>query len=70
MEEAYEVIEGFLLEHPDWLDKFYKNPLDEILGIFDQTATKAVAPNCIAIGLRGLRTAESYRQTLQGKAKA
>jgi hypothetical protein len=69
MEEAYEVIEGFLLEHPDWLDKFYKNPLDEILGIFDQNASKATAPNCIAIGLRGLRAAEFYRQSLQGKTK-
>ena len=26
MQEAYDVIEGLLLEHPDWLDKFYKNP--------------------------------------------
>lgn len=69
MEEAYEVIEGFLLEHPDWLDKFYKNPLDEILGIFDQNASKAIAPLCIAIGLRGLRAAEFYRQSVQGKTK-
>jgi Putative DNA-binding domain len=69
MQEAYEVIEGLLLEQPDWLDKIYKNPLDEILGIFDQNASKAVAPNCMAIGLRGLRTAEFYGQSLQGKTK-
>jgi hypothetical protein len=70
MHEAYEAIEGLLLEHPDWLDNFYKNPLNDILGIFDKNAHKATAPDCMAIGLHDLSTAEFYRQSLQSKAKA
>jgi hypothetical protein len=65
MQEAYDVIEGFLLEHPDWLNKFYKHPLNEILSVFDQNASKAIAPNCVATGLHGLGTAEIYRQSLE-----
>jgi hypothetical protein len=69
IEEAYEVIEEFLVERPDWLAKFYNSPMDEILRIFDRNASKAIAPNCIAIGLHGLRTADFYRQSLQGALK-
>jgi hypothetical protein len=70
VQEASEIIEGFLLEHPDWLDKFYKNPLDEILALFDQNASRATAPHCVATGLYGLRTVEFYRRSPKGKNKA
>jgi hypothetical protein len=67
--EAYEVIETFVVEHPDWFEHFYRNPVDEILRMFDQNAHEVVSPNCFATGLRGLVTVKRYQESLARKPK-
>jgi hypothetical protein len=67
MHEANDAISELLLEHPDWLDKLYNHPLNEILDMFDRNAQKMAASGCIPIALQGLKTAEIYQESLKRK---
>lgn len=67
LHEAESAIKGFLLEYPDWFDKLYSHPLNEILDAFDQNAHKMAAPNCIAIGAHDLKASETYQEALRKK---
>lgn len=69
MHEGNEPITALLLEHPDWLDKLYDHPLNEILDSFDQNASKMSDSNCFAMGLHGLKTRAAYDESIQRKAK-
>ncbi|MDO8408124.1 MAG: ATP-binding protein [bacterium] len=69
MHEASDAITGLLLEHPDWLEKFYAHPLNEILDAFDQNAHKMATSGCFAIGIHSLKTADIYQKSIRRKAK-
>ena len=69
MHEASEPIADFVIENPDWFNKIYDHPLNEILEAFDQNHQKMASQNCFASGLSGLKTAELYQKSLQKKAK-
>lgn len=69
MHEGNEPITTLLLEHPDWLDKLYDHPLNEILDMFDRNADKVAGSDCIAFGLHGLKTRETYDESLRRRAK-
>lgn len=65
--EAEGPIENLLRDHPDWFDKIYDHPMNEILDSFDRNAGKAVAPSCIGLGLHGLNTLALYEESLKRK---
>jgi hypothetical protein len=69
MHEASEPISDFVLEHLDWFDKLYNNPLSEILEAFDSNSHKMANQNSFADGIRGLKTAELYQMSLENKTK-
>ncbi|HVX90934.1 MAG TPA: ATP-binding protein [Candidatus Paceibacterota bacterium] len=69
MHEGNEPITGLLLEHPDWLDKIYDHPLNELLDMFDRNANKMSNSGCFAMGLHGLKTRAAYDESLQRRAK-
>lgn len=69
MHEGNEPITTLLLEHPDWLDKLYDHPLNEILDMFDRNANKMAGSGSIALGLHGLKTREAYDESIRRKAK-
>jgi hypothetical protein len=69
MDEAHDVIKGFLTEGPDWFPKLYSHPLNEILDMFDRNVERAVNPECFATGLRGLKASETYQESLRKKGK-
>jgi hypothetical protein len=69
MNEAQDAISGILIEHPDWLDKLYSHPLSEILDMFDLNAHKMASTGCFASGIIGLKTRDSYDESLKRKAK-
>lgn len=68
-DEASDVVRAFLLEHPDWFERFYNRPINEILDAFDRNANKMVSSACFGMGLRGLKASETYQESLQRKAK-
>lgn len=65
--EAQNPIAEFLLDRPEWFDKLYKHPLNEILGAFDKNAHKMEESGCWATGLHGLKTLEIYQEALKKK---
>lgn len=69
MHEAYDPIIGLLLENPEWFPKLYTHPLNEILDMFDRNAHKMAGSGCIAVGMHGMKTAETYQEALRRKAK-
>lgn len=69
MHEASEPITALLIEHPDWLDKVYAHPLNELLDSFDRNANKMAGSGCIAIGLSFLKAREAFDESLRRKAK-
>lgn len=69
MHEASDPISGLLLEHPDWLDNLYTNPLNEILDAFDKNAHKQVDSGCFAMGVHGLKTVDVHQESLNKKAR-
>ena len=70
MSDAQEPIEGLLLEYPNWLDKIYAHPLNELLDSFDRNApTMGISSGCIAMGLHGLKTREYYDEGLRRRLK-
>jgi hypothetical protein len=69
MHEGSEPIMGLLLEHPDWLDKIYDHPLNEILDMFDRNAGKMAGSGCIPLALTWIKARAAYDESLQRKAK-
>jgi len=69
MNEGAEPIMGLLLEHPDWLDKVYDHPLNEILDMFDRNANKMAGSGCIPLALNWIKARNAYDESLQRKAK-
>jgi hypothetical protein len=59
--EANDVIRDFISERPDWLNDVYRNPLPEILRIFDSNWSKAVSSDCIGTGVYGLNASTLYQ---------
>lgn len=69
MHEASEPMMDFLMENPDWFPKLYSHPINEVLSIFDSNAHEMAGSGCIAIGMHGIKTAQTYQDALQKKAK-
>lgn len=69
MHEAHDPITEFISENPDWFAKLYSHPINEILDMFDRNANKMAGSGCIAIGLHGLKTRETYDESIRRKAQ-
>ena len=69
MHEAHDPINGLLMDDPDWFSKLYAHPLNEILDMFDRNAHKMAGSGCIATGIHGIKTAQTYEEARQRKAK-
>lgn len=65
--EAEDPISGFLLENPNWFQKLYTHPLNEILDMFDRNASKMASSGCIAMGMHGIKTVDLYNESLKKK---
>lgn len=68
LHEAYDPITDLIQELPDWLTKFYKYPLNEILDMFDRNSHKMCERGCFSTGLRGIKTVDIYQETLRKRA--
>ncbi len=58
--EANDTITNFFSEPQEWLAAVYRNPLPELLRLFDANAHKTVPFECTGTGLYGLQTAKLY----------
>lgn len=67
--ECNEPITDLITELPDWLEKLYDHPLNELLDMFDKNATKMSGQGCFATGTHGLKTRELYNLALSSRAK-
>ncbi|USN87545.1 MAG: ATP-binding protein [Candidatus Nomurabacteria bacterium] len=68
LHEANDPIVDLLQELPDWLTKFYKYPLNEILDMFDRNSHKMSEAGCFATGMHGIKTVDIYQASLKKKA--
>lgn len=69
MHEAHDPIVEFISENPDWFAKIYNHPINEIFDMFDRNASKMAGSGCIAIGIHGLKTRETYDESISRKTK-
>ncbi len=70
LNEVHDIVTDFLIEHPSWFEKFYTQPISEILDTFDCNADKMVSPGCFGSGLHSLKTSKIYQDSLQKKTVA
>jgi hypothetical protein len=63
-DEANDAIREFVLERPDWLATLYRNPLPDILRLFDRNSNKAISFECFGTGLLGLNTSLLYESAV------
>jgi hypothetical protein len=68
LHEANDPIVDLIQELPDWLNKFYKYPMNEILDMFDKNSHKMCERGCFSTGLRGIKTIDIYQETLKKRA--
>lgn len=69
LHEAEEPISEFLRENPDWFCNVYTSPMKDILDAFDKNAYRMAESGCMAIGMRGIKTAEIYQEAMRSKTK-